>query len=398
MEKKIIGIIAEYNPFHNGHKYQITYAKKDLGAEYCVVAMSGNFVQRGVPAIIDKYSRAQMAIAEGADLVFEIPACFATGSLDDFALGAVSLVNSLGVVSHLLFGSETGKIEIISCISKAMTSDFKSYSIIRSAMKSGLSVANAMKTPLSHLQDKKLFQECTEAVSKPNNILGVLYMNALSYLNSNIVPVTHARIGQAYLDDCYHNMLSGNGFASATAIRKCIYSNKQNISIELSKYIPNKSFQSLVERLQERKPISEDDCWSLLCQKLQTNSSSLTDFRLVSPMIANAIAEGLNQSHSWEELVKYVSAIGVSPSKVNRCLTHILLGITERVVKEFLEDEICYYAKVLGVSTQGCILLERIRSTSTIPILCIKEPSGLSAIAKSQLNIDLIADRIYASL
>lgn len=398
MKKRIVGIIAEYNPFHNGHKYQLTYVKNQLNADACIVAMSGNFVQRGIPAIINKHDRAQMAIEEGADIVFEIPTCYATGSLDDFSIGAVALLDSLGMVSEILFGSEAGKIEIISCISEAMLNDKNSFRIIRSAMKSGLSEVEALQTALSLIQDRQLFEACVEAVNQPNNILGILYINAISYLNSKITPITHKRIGQAYLDESRQNMELNNYAASASAIRKYIYNDIRRNSTKISKYIPDRSFKILFETFKKRNPISENDCWELLCEKLLTQTSSLTDFRLVSEDIANGIIKGSKQSGSWQELVDYVSSTGVTPAKVNRCLLHIMLGIKDEMVQECLENEVCGYAKVLAKSSHGESLLKKISSNSKIPILYNGNERELSTRAKIQLHIDQVADSIYEQL
>lgn len=396
MKNKVVGIIAEYNPFHNGHKHQISYAKEYLQADFCIIAMSGNFVQRGTPAIIDKHSRAQMAIAEGADIVFEIPACFATGSLDDFALGSVSLLDSLGLVSHLLFGSESGNIDTISCISQAMMADEKSFSIIRSSMKNGLSAADCQETCLSDILDKKLYADCLGAVNQPNNILGILYLNALSRIQSSIVPATNPRIGQAYLDDSHSNMNRENNFASATAIRKQIHQSINNSISSVMKYLPSQSYQILINSLRNQRLLSENDFWESLCEKLSEYSGSLTDFRLVTPALADKIAQGWQKCDSWTSLVDHVSSNRISPARVSRCLVHILLGIRDDVVDSFVESKICCYAKVLSTSAKGNLLLERICSTSSIPVLCNDMDVALSPIAKSQLSIDLAADKLYA--
>mgnify|MGYP002771907957 FL=1 len=396
MKNKVVGIIAEYNPFHNGHKRQISYAKEYLQADFCVIAMSGNFVQRGTPAIIDKHSRAQMAIAEGADIVFEIPACFATGSLDDFALGSVSLLDSLGLVSHLLFGSESGNIDTISCISQTMMADEKSFSIIRSSMKNGLSAANCQETCLSAILDKKLYADCLGTVNQPNNILGILYLNALSRIQSSIVPATNPRIGQAYLDDSRRNMNRENNLASATAIRKQIHQSTNNSISSVMKYLPSQSYQILINSLRNQRPLSENDFWESLCEKLSKYSGPLTDFRLVTPALADKIAQGWQKCDSWTSLVDHVSFNRISPARVSRCLVHILLGIRDDIVDNFVESEICCYAKVLSTSAKGNLLLERICSTSSIPVLCNDRDVVLSPIAKSQLSIDLAADKLYA--
>lgn len=343
-----------------------------------------------------------MAIAEGADIVFEIPACYATGSLDDFSMGAVSLLDSLGVISHLVFGSESGSLSTISRISHAMMADVDSFQIIRSAMKTGLSLSMAKRTVLSEIQNEQLFTSCIDAVNQPNNMLGIFYLNALSNLRSAIVPVTHTRLGQAYNDDSRNNMVLDNHFASATAIRKQLSAGlargEKDAANEIVQFVPTASFHLLVDALQIQRPISENDCWGFLCEALSATSNELTDYRLVSPIIAGIIANGWKRCNSWDSLVSYISSPDVSPARVNRSLIHILLGITENIMQDFFNHEICCYAKVLAKSENGEALLEQIHRTSKVPVLPPTNVQNLSPRAMSQLQIDQVADSIYECL
>lgn len=398
MNNKTIGIIAEYNPFHNGHKYQLAYAKKILQAKFCVVAMSGNFVQRGAPAIVDKYVRAQTAILEGADLVLEIPACFATGSLDDFSLGAVSALDALGVITHLVFGTETGDLCALSRISEAMLSKKDSFQILRQAMKSGLTYDMAQLTSLCDIEDQALLTSCMKAVNKPNCILGILYLNALRRLNSDIVPVTHPRIGQAYLDDSRANMLRSGRYASATAIRRCLLLDDTVMKENLSEYIPINSYNLLMETLKKQSPMSEKHCWKALCKVLSEMTEDLASYYLVSPTIAEGIEENWKRCNSWDELVACVASADTSPLRVNRCLIHLLLGIKQSQMYDFLQYEICCYTNVLAVSKRGHSLLERIRKVSRIPVLPTEGEDILSPRFQSQYIIDRTADALYTQL
>lgn len=193
---KTIGIVAEYNPFHNGHKYQIEQTKKQLGADNVVVVMSGNFVQRGGVAWTDKYLRTKMAIDCGADFVFELPTVFACASAETFALGSVALLDSLGFVDEICFGSEEGNLEILEKISSILNSNdyIKELEIY---LKKGISFPVAREEYLK--QHMPQYRDILPTLLKqPNNILGIEYIKALKRIGSHIKPVTIKRIDNGY--------------------------------------------------------------------------------------------------------------------------------------------------------------------------------------------------------
>ena len=199
---KTVGIIAEFNPLHNGHKYLLDEAKRLSGADFCIVVMSGNFVQRGSPALLDKYTRTQMALLNGVDLVIELPVIYATASAEYFARGAVRLLDKLGVVDIITFGSECGNIELLKKAATELTEetpDFKKN--LQDNLKKGLSFPKARSQAIGKQGDG----------SEPNNILGIEYIKALNYWDSSITPTTIERKGSGYHDE---------QMASATAIRK----------------------------------------------------------------------------------------------------------------------------------------------------------------------------------
>ena len=208
------GIIAEYNPFHNGHKYQLDISRQLIGAEYTVVAMSGNFVQRGAPAMINKYIRARMALENGADLVLEIPSFYACGSAEYFATGAVSLLDKLGVITTLCFGSECGDIDILTQTGRLLFEEPAEFRrILNEKLEQGLSFPAAR----SHALCTVMSTDADEIFSCPNNILGMEYIKALNRIGSNIKPFTIKRAGADYHD----HRLNGSQ-ASASALRKAM--------------------------------------------------------------------------------------------------------------------------------------------------------------------------------
>ena len=198
---KTIGIIAEYNPFHNGHKYQIDYIKENLGADNIIIVMSGDFVQRGTPAWTDKYLRTQMVLECGADVVFELPVSLSTSSAEAFAMGAVSLLDGLGVVDGLCFGSECGDISLLKNVADYLVNPPASYDTdIERLVKAGNSYPAARQKILEK-QFKDMFTDYPDFFSSPNNILAIEYLKALTILDSDVKPYTIKRLGGNYHDE-----------------------------------------------------------------------------------------------------------------------------------------------------------------------------------------------------
>ena len=210
---KTAGIIAEYNPFHKGHEYQIRYTKEKLKADYVIVAMSGDYVQRGTPALISKHTRAEMALRCGADLVLEMPVSISTASAEAFAMGGVSLLDGLGVVDMLCFGSESGEISALKELAEILVEEPEEYKkLLKSFLSEGLTFPAArsqalteyFKNPRNFSGDDfdgvltPLLNEVTQILNTPNNILGIEYCKALLRLNSRICPVTIRREGMGY--------------------------------------------------------------------------------------------------------------------------------------------------------------------------------------------------------
>ena len=244
---KTAGIIAEYNPFHKGHEYQIRYTKERLKADYVIVAMSGDYVQRGTPALISKHARAEMALRCGADLVLEMPVSVSTASAEAFAMGSVSLLDGLGVVDMLCFGSESGEISALKELAEILVEEPEEYKkLLKSFLSEGLTFPAArsqalteyFKNPRNFNGDDfdgvltPLLNEVTQILNTPNNILGIEYCKALLRLNSQIRPVTIRREGMGYHETTVPEgdlvssspdlQSSTDFFASATAIRSLI--------------------------------------------------------------------------------------------------------------------------------------------------------------------------------
>jgi predicted nucleotidyltransferase len=227
---KTIGIVAEYNPFHNGHLYQLQASRGQTGADCAVVVMSGNYTQRGEPAIVDKWARAEMALHSGADLVIELPVAYAMGSAEYFAYGAVKLLDSLNAVNMICFGSEAGSIEKLSAAAAILADEPESYkSYLKDYLSKGLSFPAARQKAISsYCKNTYGKDDLSSLLKSPNNILGIEYLKALRRLKSNIVPMTIERVGNEY----NQAELTGK-MSSATSIRKTIRENTWNDAREL---------------------------------------------------------------------------------------------------------------------------------------------------------------------
>ncbi len=241
---KVLGIIAEYNPFHNGHLYHLAESKKAINANYTVAIMSGNFVQRGDTSLINKWSKAEMALKNGIDLVIELPLIYSISSAENFARGSIKLLNSLNIVDYLSFGSELCDVTILNEFARVLYTEPKEYvSILNHELGKGFSYPKARENALLiYLNDIRKY---ANILSSPNNILAIEYLKALKEENSPIIPIS---IRRNKVD--YNDTQIVDGFASATAIRKIALTNDV---WSLRKAMPKTSFDIMYEELRSRK-------------------------------------------------------------------------------------------------------------------------------------------------
>lgn len=257
---KIAAIVAEYNPFHNGHLYQIQKAKQITDADYMIVVMSGNFTQRGTPALIDKYSRAKMALMGGADLVLELPVCYATGSAEYFASGAIALLNQLGCVDSICFGSECGDIVPLKKIAGARAHESDEYQkLLKTHLKCGCTYPVARNTALAETLDG--FIPFDMILGYPNNILGIEYIKAIIRQNSTIEPFTNLRIGSDY-----HSYRLADTFSSAISIRQSL-ATQDNLEM-VRPQLPGAVYDIMKEDFHKTFPVFASDFSSMLNFKL----------------------------------------------------------------------------------------------------------------------------------
>ena len=376
----VTAIISEYNPLHKGHLYHIETARKETNADYIIAIMSGNFVQRGTPAILDKYTRAEAALKSGVDLVLELPAMFATASAEYFALGGVSLANTLGCVTHLSFGSEYGEADKIMDAANLLINEPEEMKIpLKEALKEGLSypAARAYAVKTSH-------PELADILETPNNILGVEYCKALLKLKSRIIPHTLKRKGQDY-----HSESTDTGFASATGIRKLLGSDNFEHQEALESQLAPASFE-LLKPYVDQSSLTEDDFSMLLRYKLITeNRSHLTEYFGVNKELSNRIYKHLNEFESFSSFADLLKTKNITRTAINRALLHILLDIKAIDVQEVTKRGCVDYIRVLGFRKEAVGLLKEFSDIPEIPL--ITNPSTAPVLCKT----DILADQIY---
>lgn len=394
----VVGLITEYNPFHNGHKYHIEEAKRLTNADYVVVVMSGNFVQRGTPAMIDKYSRAKMALFNGADLVFELPTCFSTASAEYFALGAISLLNSLNFVTSIVFGSECGDIHLLTQIAKLLHQEPPELSAqIQHFIKEGLTY------PIARANALQTFFDAKEVLTSPNNILGIEYIKALLRLNSSIIPYTITRIGSGFHDPVLKAPCECSPtqsiISSATAIRSAVetFDTTRQPSSMLEKMtrfqdaMPDNAYQILNHQIGHTCPIRPNDMNVMLNYKLLSETSdTLEQYFDVSKDLSRRILIKHTDGLDYDTLVSSIKSKQYTQTRIQRCLCHILLNITTEDMNTYCNHGYSQYARLLGFRTSASMLLK------DNPFIIKKLKSAkLSQVGSRMLATDLFASRIY---
>ncbi len=360
----INGIVAEYNPFHNGHVHHIQTSKELTGADYTIVAMSGNFVQRGAPALMDKYSRARMALEGGADLVLELPAIFAVASAEYFALGGVSLLDHLGVVDYLCFGTESGTIEGFDKIVDILINEPAEYTKnLKANMRQGMPFPLA-RTSAIQQYDPSLY-DATVLMCSPNNILAIEYLKSLQKLNSGMKPFTVRREGSGYKDQRY---LNSTGQASALAIRQAVTYGENLAS--LHSVMPEAAHKLLMDAIAKSSTVDVDDFSSMLLYKLiMEKETGYARYLDVDDDLSNRIQNSLNQFISISQFCDLLKSKERTYTRISRCLFHILLDITDNAIESARMIQYTPYARILGFRKESEALLSEIKAHSMIPII-----------------------------
>ncbi|PNT93330.1 nucleotidyltransferase [Clostridium thermosuccinogenes] len=395
---KALGLIVEYNPFHNGHLYHIQQSRILSGCDYLVCVMSGNFIQRGEPALVNKWARARMALMSGADLVLELPAVYAVSSAEYFAYGAVRILDSLGIIDHICFGSENGKIEELDMIADVLHREPECYrKLLKQQLEKGLSYPAAREAALQGYLDSQCKSDgsMTSVLKTSNNILGIEYLKALKKLKSRIIPLTIKRISNTY----HTEELTGS-ISSATAIRRSILS---------SAHIPNEAefFNALPEAsasiLQEefkcgRGPVSSSNFDLIILSALRRASlESLRKLPYITEGLENRIKNAAENSGTLEEMIDKIATRRYTRTRIQRILFNFLAGLTAQDLNEFNNSGGPQYIRVLGFNRKGREMLSSITRNADLPVIvkAADFKNSDNRLIRRMLEIEAVATDMY---
>lgn len=386
---KVLGIIAEYNPFHNGHKYHIEQAKKITNSDYVIAIMSGNFTQTGNVSIYDKFTRAKLATEYGVDLVIELPTIYANSSAESFAFGAISLLDDLNIVDYVCFGAETDNIEVLKNISKIINNKNNDITLkIKEILKNGVSYPVARENALKdYLNDDEI-----SILNKSNNILGIEYLKALDRLNSSITPICIKRESSDFNEVILNE--KSDRFTSATSIRNMINQNKIDL---VEKYVPALTYTTILNK----DALFNDKLYKILKYKIITSTTDrLKDISEVTEGLENKIRNEIVRSNSYEELVNNLKSKRYTMTKIKRMLNNVLLDITKEDLNFAKENNITY-AHILSLGYKGRELLSKISNNSNIELITKLNDNTLNSLStntRKYLNLDILASNIYYTL
>lgn len=394
----ITGIIAEFNPLHNGHAFLLHEARRITHADLVLVVMSGNFVQRGAPALLSKYERTYAALRAGADLVIELPVYSAAASAEFFADGAIRLLTDLGA-DNFVFGCEVSDtvssaelLEQLFSIAELLVEEPDEYKRhLKSALSEGMSFPLARSYAL-----QSLIPETAYVLDTPNNLLGIEYLKACIRRNSPIKPYILARQGNAYHDISLPQTKGSQLFASACALRKNI-NEAGSVLSQLADYMPDFCFQILMNEYGRSFPITENDFSSLLSYRmLMPESGSLYHYADMNHALVSRIRSEKNALLSFSEWIEHLKTRDLTYTRVSRALTHLLLGITEGQQAEFRQSDHTPYARVLGMTSHAFPYLKK-RHELPVPVLqrLSEAPKLLSPQANKLFSKDLAIAELY---
>ncbi len=397
----VLGIITEYNPFHYGHLYHLKKSREVSKADLVICIMNGNFVQRGEPAVVNKWARTRMALECGVDLVIELPLVYGIRSAEYFAHGAIQLCNATGLINKIVFGSEIGEIEPLKKIAFILSNEneyFQKRLIIY--LNKGYSFPKAReKALIDYLSTNNSTsiekEEICRVITEPNNILGIEYIKALYKTNSPIIPYTIKREGSSY-----HSRETSGQILSATAIRDII--NKQGID-SVKEFIPIQSWENLQQEFSKgRAPLQKELLGLMILAKLRNmNQKKLISYAEIDNGLENRIAQAAYKVGTFNELVNQIKTKAFTWTRIQRNLLHILFNLQEKDFRE-LDKQGPAYLRILGINKKGENLLSYLSTNSTLPVV-INPSNFLSEVDTANhepviksLSYDIIASNLFS--
>lgn len=386
----VVAIIGEYNPFHNGHAYHIQKTKELTDADYVIAIISGSFVQRGNVSLIDKWSKADMALCNGVDLVIELPTVYSISSAENFAYGAIKILNSLKIVDTLSFGSEFCDLEVLEKITDVLTNEPPEFkTLLEHELSKGLSFPKARENALlMYLNDIRKY---ANILSSPNNILAIEYLKALKKTKSKINPLAIKRVNVGYND-----LETKNNFASATAIRKKII---DNTPAGISKLMPSSSYKILYNSIKKGHYVKDITAFEkeILYSLRRMYTDEIAELPDVVEGLENSIQDAADSCNTLSEFMNIVKSKRYTSTRIQRILLYALLGIKKEDMKS--SYKVNPYVRVLGMTNKGKELLSIIsRSNPKLNVITsVKKfiDSNPNKELQKMLDIDINATNIY---
>lgn len=386
----VLGIIAEYNPFHNGHLYHLAESKRQTQADYTICVISGNFVQRGNTSIVNKWTKTEMALLNGVDLVIELPTVYATSSAENFAEGAIKILTSLKIVDSVSFGCELCDIDILNKLASILYNEPREYTALLShELGKGLSYPKARENALlMYLNDISTY---SNIISKPNNTLAIEYLKALKKYKSHIMPLAIKREKVYYNDKCIVDE-----YASATAIRNLI-SRKQFDDIR--RVMPNRSYGLLKEDFKKGNYVLDLSKYEkeIIYNLRKMSIVEIQNLPDVSDGLENTLKNAANSCNNLYDLITIVKSKRYTQTRIQRILLYVLLNITKKDMQN--ARKVTPYIRVLGFNEKGRTLLSEIaRANPKLPVITsVKKflDNSSNKVLKEMLEKDIFATNIY---
>ncbi|MGC8819763.1 MAG: nucleotidyltransferase [Fervidobacterium sp.] len=354
---KVLGVVVEYNPFHFGHLLHLEEAKKLVKPDYVIAVMSGNFCQRGEPAIVNKFARTEIALRHGVDIIFELPTIYAVQDAGGFALGSVGVLDRTGVVTDIVFGSESGDIGFLNKVAHLLiyqTPEFEKA--FKMHLKLGYSYPNARKYALMDVLDNEV-----EKLSKSNDILGIEYLKALIKYKSKINAHVIKRVGADYNDEDFKGK-----YSSASAIRKFI---KKNTFEKLKGFIPEWTYKILEREFSEgRGPVFWEALDFLVFMFRKLKREDFEKIYSFSEGLDLRFYEAARSTGTIQDFVERVKAKRFTYSRIRRAILHVLFEMDKSMI-ELSNEKGPQYLRLLGFSNRGRELLKVIKKNSKLPII-----------------------------
>ncbi len=385
---KNLGIVVEYNPFHNGHIFHIEQSKQITKSDNTIAVMSSNFVQRGEPSVLNKFSRTQSALENGVDLVLELPTPYSTASAELFSQAAVSILNKSGIINSIAFGSECGDVSQLKTMAQILVDEPEAFkSEIKKALDTGVNFPTARAIALNNINP--LF---SELISSPNNILGVEYLKALIRLKSDITPYTVTRSISNYHDEA---LPINHSIASATSIRNNL---KDDIN-SINSYVPKSTLLELHNSHEQQLFPSFDNLFLLIKFKLSILSvTELEEILDCTEGLSSKLLSTISQAFNYTDFVDKLVSKRYPKSKIQRLLSHLLLNITLKDIELYKTVNYIPYIRVLGFRKEKSFLLKEITEKSSVPVVTNIKNANLCPIGNKMLQSEFMYTNIYNTL